>query len=118
MEKILNNALSEAWSKINDYCKKYAGISTRDVQIRWKHDVYGWIEFGVTPQGKAYINRGDHSKSPGENNTTYIGHPMRKEADQWTKYPSIEEVVKDWPAIKEILEKRFDDEKRIFNFEP
>ena len=48
-------ALAKAWESIQEYCKKYKGLSTQDVQFEWKHEVYVWQEFGVTPNGEAYL---------------------------------------------------------------
>ena len=50
-----NEALRTAWKKIQEYCSQYAGRSNQDVQVRWRHDMYGWTEFGVTPNGVPYI---------------------------------------------------------------
>lgn len=118
MDAKLCATLEVAWEKIQSYCKKYAGCSVRDVQIRWKHDVYCWREFGVTPQGIAYINGGNHAQSPRGKDTSWIGHPEHKDAYDSIRYAFIELIVRDWPTIKEKLEKQFDEEKLIFAFEP
>ena len=118
MESKLQEALDVAWEKIQSYCKKYAGCSVRDVQIRWKHEIYCWREFGVTPQGVAYINGGNHSQSPRGKDTAWVGHPEHKAPCDQIKYGFIEQVVRDWPCIKEMLEEKFKEEKRIFAFEP
>lgn len=115
----LYKALDEAWKKIKSYCEeKYAGISTRDVQFSWKHEIYGWIEFGVTPSGTPYIVRGDHSKDRRSDSAEWFFHPSHKEGYFPAKYPSIEEVIRDWPIIKERFEKECNTEHSIFNFEP
>ena len=112
-------AVGKAWSKIQEYCKEhYANISTRDVQVRWEHDVYGWTEFGVTPSGTPYINSGDHSRCSREKSTTWVFHPLYNNAHPYMVYPLIEKVVKDWPTVKNCLEKQLEKENRIFNFEP
>lgn len=116
----INHALMSAWTKIQEYCKeRYHHVSTRDIQIRWKHNVYGWTEFGVTPDGSAYIVHGNHSQSPTSPNAEYHFHPQRptRPEDMPTRFCRLEEVVKDWPIIKEKLEDAFSIERRIQNFE-
>ena len=115
----LNKALDNAWHKIELYCQeKYAGVSTRDIQFSWKHDIYGWIEFGITPNGTPYIVRGDHATDRRSNNATWFFHPAHKDSFFDIKYASIEEIVKDWPIIKKKLEEKVNIEQSIFNFEP
>lgn len=117
METKLQEALDAAWEKILIYCKKYAGCSVRDVQIQWKHNAYCWRDFGVTPQGVAYINYGNHITSRRGRESVWFGHPVYKDTGI-NKYEIIEDVVRNWPAIKEKLEERFKEEKLIFAFEP
>lgn len=120
MNQSLISALGEAWGKIQAYCKEqYSGVSTRDIQVRWKHNVYGWIEFGVTPDGTAYIVHGHHAQSSRAEDADWYFHPVHKTApgSQFTKYNRIEEVVRDWPLVKRKLEEAAAKERGIFNFE-
>ena len=108
MNRTLKKALDDAWAKIQTYCKEqYSGVSTRDVQIRWKHDPYGWIEFGVTRNGTAYIVHGHHAQSSRAADADWYFHPAHKEGYPYTKYDRIEEVVRDWPTVKMRLEDAF-----------
>lgn len=114
----LNAALETAWGKIQAYCKEnFAGVSCRDIQFGWKHDVYGWTEFGITPNGDAYFVSGDHSQSSRDANADWYYHPDHKAGYVFTKHARMEEVVRDWPIIKEKLLQAVRVERSIFNFE-
>lgn len=114
----LHEALDRAWKKIEGYCKKYAGVSSRDVQVRVSTDTYHWMEFGVTPNGQPYIVYGDHNNSPRSDSCEWYYHPYHKKGPEPRRHGRLEEIVKSWPKIKEKLEERFEVERRIFNFEP
>lgn len=115
----MKQALDTAWPKIQVYCKEhYAGRSIRDVQVSWYFDTYHWLEFGVTADGDPYFVRGDHSKSSRSNNADWYYHPTHAEGYFGTKYGSMERIVRDWPVIKEKLEKAFQKEEQILNFQP
>lgn len=118
MDSKMRDALDVAWEKIQRYCQQYAGRSIRDVQIRWKHEIFGWCEFGVTSNGEAYINGGNHSQSSRGKDTAWVGHPEHNDPYENCKYGFIEKVVRDWPIIKDKLEMRFEEERLIFAFEP
>jgi len=104
-------ALQKAWESIQEYCKKYKGLSTQDVQFEWQHEVYVWQEFGVTPNGEAYFVRGGHDKSRRSNNADWYYHPNHNEGYVFAKYPCIEDIVKHWNVIKTMLEKKFQTDK-------
>lgn len=113
----LNQALDNAWKEIQKYCKEnYAGKTTRDIQFSWKHDTYGWLEFGVTPNGTAYFVRGGHHLSHRSKDADWYYHPDYKEGYYGTKYREMEQIIKDWKKIKNILEQKFAVEDSIFNF--
>ena len=117
--KRLNAALTDAWAKIQEYCKdQYAGVSSRDVQVRWKHNTFGWTEFGVTPDGTPYIVHGHHAQSSRDSTADWYFHPEHKTSDgaSFMRYDRMEEVVRDWPQVKATLEKRFAQERNIFDF--
>lgn len=109
-------ALQEAWESIQKYCKKYAGLSTQDVQLEWKHEVYVWQEFGVTPNGEAYFVRGNHCTSRRSDRADWYYHPCHIMGYIPAKYPCIEDIVTHWELIKEKLEKKFEIENSIYNF--
>ena len=115
--KSLHSALRDAWQQIQAYCKSnYAGVSTRDVQFRWDSGVYGWGEFGVTPEGIPYIVRGDHSMDSRSKNATWLYHPLYANAYAWDEDRCLEPVIRNWPTIKEKLEKHMAAERSIYNF--
>ena len=109
-------ALQKAWESIQEYCKKYKGLSTQDVQFEWQHEVYVWQEFGVTPNGEAYFVRGGHDKSRRSDSADWYYHPKHEEGYVRAKYPCIENIVVHWNAIKTMLEKKFQVEQSIYNF--
>ncbi len=117
--KTLNSALEEVWGKIHKYCKEqYSGISPRDVQVRWKQDMYFWSEFGVTPNGDIYIVHGNHDQDSRADDADWYFHPDHKTSPmvRSQRCHRMEEAVRNWPKIKEMLAKRFDEERRIFDF--
>lgn len=118
MDAKLCAALDVAWEKIQTYCKKYAGCSIRDVQIRWKHGSYGWLEFGVTPAGVPYYVRGNHFLSSRSPDVQWYYHPSHEMGYELARYAWMKEIVQDWLVIKEKLEQQFEEEKQIFAFEP
>lgn len=103
--------LMDAWKKIAQYVKdNYANVFPHEQEIEWKHEVYHKIAFMVTTDGTAYFCRGSHGWAyspdeiymrPGKNNVHYGG---------------LEEIVLDWPKIKQILEMRAEAQNRIANF--
>ena len=109
-------ALQKAWESIQEYCKKYKGLSTQDVQFEWQHEVYVWQEFGVTPNGEAYFVRGGHHLSRRSDGADWYYHPKRKEGYALAKYSCIENIVTHWDTIKAMLEKKFQVEQSIYNF--
>lgn len=109
-------ALQKAWKTIQEYCKKYKGLSTQDVQFEWKHEVYVWQEFGVTPNGEAYYVRGDHCTSRRSNKADWYYHPEHKMGYSGAQYGCIEDIVTHWDTIKTKLEKKFQTEHSIYNF--
>lgn len=109
-------ALQKAWESIQEYCKKYKGLSTQDVQFEWTHEVYVWQEFGVTPSGEAYFVRGGHDKSRRSANADWYYHPEHKQGYVCAEYPCIEDIVTHWDTIKTMLEKKFQVEQNIYNF--
>lgn len=112
-----NQALENAWKEIQKYCKKnYAGRTTKDIQFEWQHEVYGWTEFGVTPNGDAYFVRGDHSKGRRSKGADWYYHPEYEEGYAGVKHREIEKIVTNWPKIKCILEEKFAIEDSIWNF--
>ena len=109
-------ALTKAWESIQEYCKKYKGVSTQDVQFEWQHEVYVWQEFGVTPNGEAYCVRGGHDKSRRSDKADWYYHPQHREGYIPAKYAIIEDIVTHWNTIKTMLEKKFQVEQSIYNF--
>ena len=115
----LTVALDSAWAKIQAYCKQhYTGMSIQDVQVKWKHDTYGWLEFGVTPAGVPYYVRGNHFLSSRSPDTQWYYHPGHQMGYEPARYARMKEIIQDWPVIKEKLEQQFEKEKLIFAFEP
>ena len=114
---VREEALANAWKSIQRYCKKYAGQSTQDVQFEWQHEVYVWQEFGVTPNGEAYFVRGGHDKSRRSDSADWYYHPKHEEGYARAKYPCIEDIVTHWNTIKTMLERKFQVERNIYNFE-
>ena len=118
MSQSINAALDNAWSKIQNYCKeKYKGKTVRDVQFQVYHDMYMWMEFGVTSNGDAYFVRGDHSMSHTSDRADWYYHPGHKEGYFALKYRELETIVRKWTEIKVMLAKKFAQEESIFNFE-
>ena len=111
-------AIEAAWEKIKVFCKKYEGACVDDIQVRFKSTGYHWVEFGVTPQGCPYINFGGHAYSSRSSYSDWIGHPQKKEYQMDARYKWMEDVIVCWPGIKKAIEKKIEDEKQLFNFEP
>ena len=110
-----NEAIMSAWSKIRTYVKEnYSNVFTNEVRFRWKHEVYGWKEFGVTPDGIAFIVKGSHGTSA---MNEYYYHPTKPMGYEFTKLNSVEAVVNDWQTIKKILNALAEKEKRLYDFE-
>lgn len=107
-------AILNAWTKIAEYVKKnYTDVFLNGISFEQKHEVYYKIAFGVTKDGIAYIARGSH----GWLYDDYIFHPNHK--PPYFKNAVInnaEEVIQDWQIIKEILESKANQEKRLYNF--
>ena len=109
-------AVISAWNKISEYVRKeYAGVFQNGLRFRWKHDVYGWTEFGVTPKGDAFIATGMHGA--GENYTEYYYRPDKSKTYEPKRIGVTSEVVEDWQKIKKILEKRAEKEKALYDFQ-
>ncbi len=109
-------ALKKAWESIQEYCTKYAGLSTQDVQFEWQHEVYVWQEFGVTPTGEAYFVRGNHCKGRRSKDADWYYHPQHPHGYTFAEYGTIEDIVTHWSTIKAMLEKKFQVEQSIYNF--
>ena len=112
-----NEALRTAWKKIQEYCSQYAGRSNQDVQVRWRHDMYGWTEFGVTPNGVPYIVHGDHSQDSRSSSAAWYFHPQHRTSagDEFMRYSRMEEVISDWPRVKDCLARAFGREAEIWD---
>jgi hypothetical protein len=109
-------ALKNAWRSIQEYCKKYKGLSTQDVQFEWQHEVYVWQEFGVTPNGEAYFVRGNHTLGRRSDRADWYYHSNHEPGYSPAKYSCIEDIVTHWDIIKARLEKKFQVEQNIYNF--
>lgn len=110
-------AIMNAWKKIQEYVKKeYDGVFEKGIRIRWKHEVYGWTEFGVTSTGDAYICHGSHGC--GDRMTDWFYHPdTRKPTFERTRMTHTEKVVNDWEIIKQELYKMALKERLLYNFQ-
>lgn len=110
-------ALDKAWNQIDLYCReKYEGKTTRDIHFGWKHDVFGWLEFGVQPNGAPFFVHGNHSQSYGSKDNDWYFHDRHRDGYPYAKYDRMEEIVADWPIIKKKLEELFQREESILNF--
>ncbi len=111
-----SEAVISAWNKISEYVRKeYAGVFQNGLHFRWKHEVYGWTEFGVTPKGDAFIATGSHGA--GEQYTDYYYHPDKSKTYEPKRISVTSEVVEDWQKIKKILEEKAKKEKALYNFQ-
>lgn len=110
-----DEAIMEAWNKISKYVKdNYTNKFEKGVSFTWKHKVYYWIKFGVTPDGIAYITKGNHSSSIP---TEYCYHPEKEDTQLVNiKKSMTEEVVDDWLIIKEKLKMLAEKEYSLYNF--
>ena len=111
-------AIEAAWEKIKVFCKKYDGACVDDIQVRFQSDGYHWVEFGVTPMGVPYINFAGHNYGSRSVSSDWIGHPRQKEYRMDARYNYMENVIKSWPGIKKAIERKVEEENRLFNFEP
>lgn len=113
-----NNALLNAFVKIQTYCQKYEGKTNKDVQVNVYTDTYIWVEFGVTPAGQAYLVRGNHANSRRSKDANWYGHPEHPAGYVGALYDSIEKLLCNWEKVKSNIDKEFDFEYNIFHFEP
>lgn len=112
-----NEAIMDAWDKISKYVKdNYTHTFEKGISFRWKHEVYYWIQFGVTYEGDAYIAKGNHSSVIP---TEWFYHPdPNKPTFERLKLRCTEEVIDDWFNIKEKLRQLAEKENSLFNFKP
>lgn len=110
-----NDAVMAAWGKIQKAVKQeYAGVFHKELRFRWKHEVYGWTEFGVTPDGDAFLVTGSHGA--GDSYADFFYHPVVRKTYEPKRIQVTEEAVTDWPQIKEILRKKAAAEKSVYDF--
>lgn len=114
-EEQRTKAIMDAWKQIQDYVHdNYAGVFAKDMRFRWKHEVYQWVEFGVTPEGYAFIVRGCHGW--GDSEADFFYHPGKTGYDR-LKLTLTEQVVRDWPTIKRLLQEYAEKENALYNFQ-
>ena len=110
-----NEAIMNAWGKISEYVKEnYTGVFENGIRFRWKHEVYGWKDFGVTPDGVAYIVKGSHGTS---DLNEWFYHPVIKKTYEPGRLAVTEDIVNDWAIIKKKLSELAEKENGLYNFQ-
>lgn len=109
-----NEAIMNAWGKIQAYVKEnYNGVFSKEIRFKWKHEIYGWTEFGVTSNGTAFIVTGSHGT---DNLNDWFYHPTITKTYEHKRLSVTEDVINDWQTIKEKLKSLGDKENALYNF--